>query len=77
MWWRANDVVVGVITGVCSAVVASLFEAVFVTAHFLSLGQHGNGGFGSFLFIAAVGAIVGGLVGFLVGAVIKPRAQTR
>jgi gas vesicle protein len=77
MWWRANDVLVGVFTGVIAAVVAALFEAFFVTARFLSLGQHG-GGLGSKIFlIAIVGAVVGGLVGFLVGAVIKPRAQTR
>jgi hypothetical protein len=77
MWWRANDVVVGVITGVLSAVVAALFEAFFVTARFLSLGEHG-GGLGSKMFvIALVGALVGGLVGFFVGAVIKPRPQTR
>jgi gas vesicle protein len=77
MWWRANDVLVGVFTGVIAAVVAALFEAFFVTARFLSLGQHG-GGLGSKIFlIAIVGAVVGGMVGFLVGAVIKPRAQTR
>jgi hypothetical protein len=77
MWWRANDVLVGVITGVLSAVVAALFEAFFVTARFLSLGEHG-GGLGSKMFvIALVGALVGGLVGFFVGAVIKPRPQTR
>jgi hypothetical protein len=77
MWWRANDVVVGVITGVLSAVVAALFEAFFVTARFLSLGEHG-GGLGSKMFvIALVGALVGGLVGFFLGAVIKPRPQTR
>jgi hypothetical protein len=75
MWWRANDVVVGVITGVFSAVVASLFEAFFVTTRFLSLG-HNGGSVGSKLpFIAVVGALVGGLVGFIVGAVIKPRPQ--
>ena len=73
MWWRANDVVVGVITGVFSAVVAALFEAFFVTARFLSLGQHGGGLGSKILFIALVGAIVGGIVGFFVGAVIKPR----
>jgi hypothetical protein len=77
MWWRANDVLVGVITGVLSAVVAALFEAFFVTARFLSLGEHG-GGLGSKMFvIALVGALVGGLVGFFLGAVIKPRPQTR
>jgi hypothetical protein len=76
MWLRANDVLVGVITGVFSAVVAALFEAFFVTARFLSLGQHG--GLGSkIVFIAIVGALVGGLVGFFVGAFIKPRPLTR
>jgi hypothetical protein len=77
MWWRANDVVVGVITGVFSAVVAALFEAFFVTTRFLSLGQHGGGIGSKIFFIAIVGAIVGGIVGFFVGAVIKPRPQPR
>jgi hypothetical protein len=77
MWWRANDVVVGVITGVLSAVVAALFEALFVTARFLSLGEHGGGLGSKMLVIALVGALVGGLVGFFLGAVIKPRPQTR
>jgi ATP/ADP translocase len=76
MWWRANDVLVGVVTGVFSAVVAALFEAFFVTARFLSLGQHGGGLGSKIFFIAIVGAIVG-IVGFFVSAVIKPRAQTR
>ncbi|MBD5606702.1 MAG: hypothetical protein IAI48_16660 [Candidatus Eremiobacteraeota bacterium] len=67
----------GVITGVVSAVVAALFEAFFVTARFLSLGQHGGGLGSKMLLIAMVGAVVGGLVGFFVGAVIKPRPQTR
>ncbi|MGP6189307.1 MAG: hypothetical protein ACLPSH_04370 [Vulcanimicrobiaceae bacterium] len=76
MWWRANDVLVGVITGVVSAVVAALFELFIVAQRFLSLGQ--SGGFGSkILVVAIVGAIVGGIVGFFVGAVIKPRSQTR
>jgi gas vesicle protein len=77
MWWRANDVLVGVVTGVFSAVVAALFEAFFVTARFLSLGQHGGGLGSKIFFIAIVGAIVGGIVGFFVSAVIKPRTQTR
>jgi Mn2+/Fe2+ NRAMP family transporter len=77
MMGRANDVLVGVITGVCSAVVAALFELFFVAQRFLSLGQSG-GGYGSkLLFIAVVGAIVGGMVGFLVGSVIKPKPQLR
>jgi hypothetical protein len=77
MWLRANDVVIGVITGVFSAVVAALFEAFFVTARFLSIGQHGGGLGSKIVFIAIVGALVGGIVGFFVGAVIKPRPQPR
>jgi hypothetical protein len=66
-----------VITGVVVAVVAALFEFVFVTQRFLSLGSAG-GNIGSKLgLIAFIGAIVGGAVGFLVGAVIKPRAGSR
>ncbi|GAC1304768.1 MAG: hypothetical protein NVS2B3_11820 [Vulcanimicrobiaceae bacterium] len=77
MLWRANDVLVGVITGICSAVIAAIFELFFVTQRFLSLGSHG-GGFGSkIVLIAIVGAIVGGIVGFFVGAVIKPRPVVR
>jgi hypothetical protein len=77
MWWRANDVLVGVITGVFSAVVAALFEAFFVTARFLSFGHNGGSLGSKIFFIAVVGAIVGGAVGFVVGAVIKPRPLTR
>jgi uncharacterized membrane protein len=74
---RANDVLVGVITGVCSAVVAALLEAFFVTARFLSLG-HAGGGVGSkIVFIGIVGAIVGGIVGFLIGSVVKPKPQPK
>jgi hypothetical protein len=77
MWLRANDVLVGVITGAVSAVVAALFELFFVAERFLSVGRHG-GAFGSkLLVVAIVGAIVGGVVGFFVGAVIKPRPQAR
>lgn len=75
MWWRANDVLVGVVTGVFSAVVAALFEAFFVTARFLSLGSHGGGIGSKIVLIALVGAIVGGAVGFFMGAVIKPRPR--
>ncbi len=72
---RANDVVVGVITGVFSAVVAALFETFFITARFLSLGGH-EAALGSKLgLIATAGAVFGGLVGFFVGAAIKPRPQ--
>jgi hypothetical protein len=76
MWWRANDILVGVITGVFAAVIASAFEVFFVAERVLSLG-HAGGGFGSkIIFIGIVGAIVGGIVGFFLGALLKPRAQT-
>jgi membrane protein YqaA with SNARE-associated domain len=62
---------------VFAAVIASAFEAFFVTMRLLTLGDHG-GGFGSkFLFIAIVGAVVGGVVGFFLGAVLKPRSKTQ
>jgi len=74
--WRANDVLVGVITGAIVAIVAALMEFWLVALRFMSLGQHG-GGFGSGLgIILVVGAIVGGLIGLLLGAVIKPRTTT-
>jgi len=77
MWWRANDVLVGVVTGIFSAVIASLLEAFFLTERVLSFGQHG-GGIGSKLpFIGIIGAIVGGIIGFIMGAVVRPRPQPR
>lgn len=80
MWFRGNDVLVGVVTGVFSAVFAALFEASIVSARFLSFDEHGGPiiGIGSkLLTIAVVGAIVGGVVGSLVGAAIKPRSLRR
>ena len=77
MWWRANDVLVGVVTGVFSAVFAALFEASIVTARFLSFDEHG-GSIGSKIFIIAViGGVAGGVVGSFVGAAIKPRSLRR
>jgi hypothetical protein len=70
---RANDVLVGVITGAIVAVVAAGMEAFLVTVRFMSLGAHG-GGFGSGIgLITIMGAVVGGIIGFLLGALIKPR----
>jgi gas vesicle protein len=74
MWWRANDVLVGVVTGIFSAVIASLLEAFFLTERVLSFGQHG-GGIGSKL--PFIGMIVGGIIGFIMGAVVRPRPQPR
>jgi hypothetical protein len=75
--WRANDVLVGVITGAIVAVVAALMEFWLVAVRFMSLGQHG-GGFGSGLgIILIVGAIVGAIVGFFLGALIKPKTSPR
>jgi len=74
MYGRADDVLIGVITGVFSAVIASLFEVFFVSERFFALGS--RTGMGSeVLFIASVGAIVGGSVGFAVGAMLKPRTR--
>jgi hypothetical protein len=74
---RANDVLVGIITGAIVAVVAALMEFWLVAMRFMSLGQHG-GAFGSGLGIILItGAIVGGIVGFLLGAFVKPRQPTR
>lgn len=71
--WRANDVLVGVITGAIVAVVAAGMEAFLVTVRFMSLGAHG-GGLGSGVgVIGIVGAVVGGLIGLVLGAFIRPR----
>jgi hypothetical protein len=76
MWWRANDVFVGVITGAFAAIIASALELFFVAEGVLSLG-HAGGGFGSkILVIGLTGALVGGIVGFFLGALVKPRVQT-
>lgn len=76
MFWRTNDVIVGVVTGVVVAVVSASLEAIFVAVRFLSFGTH-EGGLGAKLpVIALVGAIVGGLVGFGLGAIIKPREKS-
>jgi uncharacterized membrane protein len=77
MFWRANDVVVGLITGAIVAVIAGALEAYFITIRFMSFGQHG-GPIGSKLgLLAIVGAVVGGIVGLFLGALIKPRASAR
>jgi hypothetical protein len=75
--WRANDVLVGVITGAVVAVVAALLEFWLVALRFMSLGQHG-GGVGSGLgLIVIVGAIVGGILGLILSGFIKPRTSAR
>ena len=77
MFWRANDVIVGVVTGVVVAVVAAALEAFFVAVRFLSFGAGAHGGLGEKLpLIAVVGAVVGGLTGFALGALIKPREKS-
>jgi hypothetical protein len=70
---RANDVLVGVITGVIVAIIAGALEAYFITIRFMSFGQHG-GAVGSKLgLLALIGAIAGGFIGLVLGAFIKPR----
>jgi hypothetical protein len=74
---KANDVIVGVVTGAVVAIVAALMEFWLVAVRFMSLGQHG-GGFGSGLgVIIIVGAVAGGLVGLLLSGLIKPRSPAR
>lgn len=77
MWWRANDVFVGVVTGFFAAVVATLLEAFFLTERLLTLGARGGGLGDRLFFIALVGAIVGGIVGLIMGALIRPRPLPR
>jgi hypothetical protein len=77
MWWRANDVLVGIVTGVFSAVVAALFEASIVTARFLSFDEPAPSIGSKLLFIAVIGAVAGGVVGFFVGSAITPRSLRR
>ena len=75
MWWRANDVLVGAITGAISAVIAVALEVFFIAQQMVTLG-HAGGGFGSkVLFIAIVGGIAGAIIGFFIGAVVRPRSQ--
>ncbi len=76
MWLRADDVLVGVITGVLSAALAAFFEAAVVTVRFLSFEQNASPA-DKFIAIAVGGAILGGIVGFLVAAFMKPRPQPR
>jgi len=77
MQLRANDLVVGAITGVFAALAAAAFEVFFLTQRLLTLGKHG-GGFGSkIFFIAIVGAVIGAIVGFILGGILKPRAPAR
>jgi len=77
MSWRINDVVVGIITGVFAAVIASAFEVFFLAQRLVTLGKHGGGLGSKLLFIALVGAVVGAIVGFFAGAVLKPRNASR
>jgi hypothetical protein len=75
--WRANDVLVGVITGAIVALIAAGMESFLIAMRFMSFGAHG-GGFGSGMgIILIVGAIAGGIVGFILSAFIKPRTTPR
>ena len=75
MVWRANDILVGFVTGLIVAAVAAGLEAYFITVRFLSFGQHGGGVGSKIGIIAIVGAILGAIVGFILGALIKPRVK--
>jgi hypothetical protein len=74
---RANDVLVGVITGAIVALIAAGIESFLIAMRFMSFGAHG-GGFGSGMgIIMIVGAVAGGLIGLILGAFIKPRTTPR
>ena len=76
MVWRANDVLVGIITGVIVSTVAAALELYFISIRFFTLGAHG-GGFGSKLgIIAVIGAVLGALIGLIMGGLIRPRVRS-
>jgi membrane associated rhomboid family serine protease len=77
MVWRANDVLVGVVTGVIVSLVAAGIELYFISIRVFSLGQHGGGLGSKFGIIAAIGAIFGGLVGLIMGALVRPKVRSR
>ncbi|MBC5823678.1 MAG: hypothetical protein GIW99_10395 [Candidatus Eremiobacteraeota bacterium] len=73
---RLNDIVVGIVTGLISSVVAASIEAGYAYARIVSLG-HAGGTLGSKLpIIAIVGAIVGGIIGLGMSSILKPRNRT-
>ncbi len=77
VYWRLNDILVGVITGAVCSVLAAVVEAWIAYLRIFSVG-HLGGGIGSKLpIIAIAGAILGGLIGLFLGAIVKPRAASR
>jgi hypothetical protein len=75
--WRANDILVGAITGAVVALIAAGLESFLIAMRFMTFGAHG-GGFGSGIgLIIVVGAVAGGIIGLILGAFIKPRTTPR
>ena len=77
MYWRLDDIVVGVITGAVCSVLAALIEGFIATVRVFSFGRIGAGIVSELLTIALVGALLGGLVGVLFGALVKSREMSR
>lgn len=77
MYWRLDDIVVGVITGAVCSVLAAFIEGFIATVRVFSFGRIGGGFGGQLVTIALVGAVLGGLVGVFLGVLVKPREMSR
>ena len=73
MFWRVNDVLVGVVTGAICSVAAAVIEGTIAAARVFSFGHFGGGWLPKLLFIALLGALVGGLLGVVMTTFAKPR----
>jgi hypothetical protein len=73
VYWRLDDIVLGVITGAVCSVLAALIEGFIATVRIFSFGRIGGGFEGELMTIACVGAVLGGLVGLFFGTLKKQR----
>jgi hypothetical protein len=77
VYWRLNDIFVGVITGAVCSILAAVIEGFIATVRIFSFG-HIGGAFGTQLLgIGLIGAVLGGMVGLFLGALVKSREMTR
>ena len=77
VYWRLDDIVVGVITGAVCSVLAAVIEGFIATLRVFSFGRIGGGIGVELLSIALVGAILGGIVGIFLGALVTSREMSR